>query len=514
MKIILFRQSKILRIVFFLFCALSFVVGAYRNTPLLSQNAFGQKQSLPSQGIPVCTALGDKRYLEVASDGVGGAFLVWVDYRNDKYPDIYAQRLDRNGMVLWQKDEVPVCTTKHDQAEAEIVRSDEESAIIVWNDRRSGQNYDIYAQRIDSSGNFLWRTNGIPVCTTYEDQTSPQMISDGKGGVFICWQDRRNRNQGNDIYAQRIDKDGNSIWTPNGVPICTTLSDQIFPVICSDGKGGAIIAWTDHRKNVLEDWDIYAQRIDSNGNISWKTNGVGVCTNPQNQGKTKIVKDDRGGAIISWLLYKETDSDVYIQRVDSLGNILWSPNGVSVCDLTGNQNEIFMSEDGSGGAVIVWSDYRKGDYDTYGQRFNSMGKALWGPNGMAICSVFGPQWNPEITRLDQKRFLVSWEDNRTHNCHIYAQALNERGNSLWGKDGIMICPANGVQTDPKIVADGWADAIIAWSDRRNGRVDFFAEEISAPLLASTNPGGTSIEMNLYLSEDIFSSLVKNHKHWR
>jgi hypothetical protein len=85
---------------------------------------------------------------------------------------------------------------------------------------------------------------------------------------------------------------------------------------------------------------------------------------------------------------------------------------------------------------------------------------------------------------------------------------------LWGKDGIMICPANGVQTDPKIVADGWADAIIAWSDRRNGRVDFFAEEISAPLLASTNPGGTNPEENLYLSEDIFSSLVKNHKHWR
>jgi hypothetical protein len=466
------------------------------------------------EGVPICTSLGDKRYLEVASDGVGGAFLVWVDYRNDKYPDIYAQRLDKNGNVLWQKDGVPACTTKHDQAEAEVVRSEGKSAIIVWNDRRSGQNYDIYAQRVDSSGSLLWKTNGVPICTSYEDQTSPQMISDGEGGAVICWQDRRNPNQGNDIYAQKIDKDGNSIWTPNGVPISATLSDQIFPVICSDGEGGAIIAWADHRKNVLGDWDIYAQKIDSKGNILWKQNGVGVCTTPQNQGKAKIVKDGRGGAIISWLLYKEIDSDVYIQRVDSAGNTLWSPNGASVCDLAGNQNEIFMSEDGSGGAVIVWSDYRKGDYDTYAQRFDSAGKGLWGTNGIPVCSVFGPQWNPEITKLDEKRFLVTWEDNRTHNCHIYAQVLNERGNFLWDKDGIMICPVKGVQTNPKIVAGGSKDAIIAWSDRRSGEVGFFAQGIFAPLLASANPGGASPEENLYLSEDVFSSLVRNNKHWR
>lgn len=46
-------------------------------------------------------------------------------------------------------------------------------------------------------------------------------------------------------------------WMGNGAPICTTLYYQETPQLVSDGAGGAVIAWEDHRS---DNADIYAQK--------------------------------------------------------------------------------------------------------------------------------------------------------------------------------------------------------------------------------------------------------------
>jgi len=37
-------------------------------------------------------------------------------------------------------------------------------AIIVWQDKRNGSNFDIYAQRVSGTGNALWTVNGLAIC--------------------------------------------------------------------------------------------------------------------------------------------------------------------------------------------------------------------------------------------------------------------------------------------------------------------------------------------------------------
>lgn len=77
--------------------------------------------------------------------------------------------------------------------------------ILVWIDARNGSDkegaYDIYAQRVSSAGAPQWTANGVPVCTAANDQNYPVLVSDGAGGAIITWQDLRNG--GSDIYAQR-----------------------------------------------------------------------------------------------------------------------------------------------------------------------------------------------------------------------------------------------------------------------------------------------------------------------
>ncbi len=81
---------------------------------------------------------------------------------------------------------------------------------------------------------------GKIVSNAVNNQINPIMTTDGSGGSIITWQDKRNGKY--EIFAQRMNAEGNAMWTLNGIAICTQDSNY-NPIIVSDGSGGAIIAW-------------------------------------------------------------------------------------------------------------------------------------------------------------------------------------------------------------------------------------------------------------------------------
>src|SRR5262245_57928113 len=70
----------------------------------------------PGTSLPVCTAAGNQNFVVVASDGTGGAFLAWQDYRNGATSDIYAQHVLATGAVTGPANGVPVCTAANNQS--------------------------------------------------------------------------------------------------------------------------------------------------------------------------------------------------------------------------------------------------------------------------------------------------------------------------------------------------------------------------------------------------------------
>src|SRR5689334_16484129 len=67
-----------------------------------------------------------------------------------------------------------------------------------------------------------------------------------------------------------------AVWpnaTNTGVPLCTLTGNQAVSAAVTDGKGGMIAVWSDFRSG---NEDVYAQRVDVNGNPRWTTNGVAV----------------------------------------------------------------------------------------------------------------------------------------------------------------------------------------------------------------------------------------------
>src|SRR3972149_9192041 len=144
------------------------------------------------------------------------------------------------------RENTPICKASGQQSSLQIVSDGVGGAIIAWEDTRN-VHFDIYAQRIDAHGNILWMKDGISICSAPENQNRPRIVSDGAGGAIITWHDVRNGISNSDIYAQHIDADGNVQWTKDGIPVCAVANAQNSPCIATDGAGGAIIIWRGFR---------------------------------------------------------------------------------------------------------------------------------------------------------------------------------------------------------------------------------------------------------------------------
>lgn len=170
-----------------------------------------------------------------------------------------------------------------------------------------------------------WKANGTAVTNSQSLSDDPPygVIKDGNGGAIIAWQDNIGGTW--DIYAQKINSDGERLWGLNGTVICNATGGQYEPHICSDEGGGAIIAWRDDRAGIN---DIYAQHISSDGNTQWgesfwsgpsDRNGTVIC-NVFNEkvnlmGRPLICSDDSGGVIVAWYDSRGTGWSIYAQRV-------------------------------------------------------------------------------------------------------------------------------------------------------------------------------------------------------
>lgn len=444
-------------------CVLTRLSGSVILTILLS---FGSASAFwQTDGNPVSRATRNQKSPKIISDGAGGAIIGWEDYRGGNYSDIYVQRVNSNGDTLWTRDGVAVCTATDNQERPRLVSDGAGGAIITWQDYRSGSAYDIYARRVDLNGHVLWTANGIAVCTATDYQDFPEIVSDGAGGAIITWEDFRSGST-YDVYSQRLDSNGNVKWTTNGVAVCTAAGYQYYPRIVSDGAGGAIITWEDWRNG--SDSDIYAQRLDSNGNVKWTLDGVAVCVATDHQSGQEIISDGAGGAIITWQDYHGGSDDIYAQRIGPNGNAIWVANGVAVCTADYAQIEPQIAPSGSGGAIITWEDGRNED-DIYAQRVGSNGNALWIANGIPVCTAGFGQNYTQIVSDGARGAIIVWQDYRSNSeTDIYAQRVDSTGAASWTSNGVSICTTSGYQYYPQIISDGVGGAIITWEDYRGG----------------------------------------------
>jgi hypothetical protein len=423
--------------------------------------------------LQICTIPFSHEKPKLVSDLAGGAIVVWSSLRLEtEWYDIYAQRVDAVGDTVWTENGIPVCEALNGQYFPEIVTDGVGGAIIVWDDERTGGDIDVYAQRIDATGNVIWDLDGIAICTAAQDQTDIQISPDGFGGAIFVWSDYRITGTSSDIYAQRVNADGDTLWDAGGVVVCAAPDSQCVAKIVGDGSGGGIIVWRDYRHRSSTSEDLYAQRLDPDGIGVWAQNGVPVVTGPMQQDEQQVVSDGKGGAIVTWWSVP-SGGNIRAQRLDQDGNALWGADGVFVCEALENQWAPQILSDGSSGAVFCWIDYRNGTADIYASRLDSSGSDLWTTGGIPVVIAASVQTRAQMSSDGQGGTIIVWEDNREQpfSPDIYAQRLDSAGNPLWAINGIPVSTAPAHQMWPQITPDSLGGAIITWEDWRQGGLE-------------------------------------------
>ncbi|MFZ0143377.1 MAG: hypothetical protein WAL08_03410 [Candidatus Sulfotelmatobacter sp.] len=409
----------------------------------------------------------------VSDDGAGGAYVVW----EHRFPvEILAQHLDASGQPTWAAGGILVTNpwTGY-QAMPRVVSDGAGGVIVVWLDGRAGScdessmaECDIYGQRLDSAGALLWGSAGIPVSTTANNQgvNGLAMVSDAAGGAIVAFSDSR-AGEGLTVYAQRIDTSGNPVWPANGVlfgqqPNANDTPDIAQVELISDGSGGAIGGWYFTSYIAPSTISLRTQRISASGQLMWGSSPVAVpgvsASDPNGTGVQTfgMTTDSSGGAIIvaSWQPQSATVPVVLAQRISSTGSIAWSQSGMEVSDSTNADLNPAVLSDGSGGVFAAWQDCPNLGSNCHiaMQYLDSSGQANWGAGQILITQEPNQQLAPTLQPNGTGGALVTWTDCRNYptanscyaNSDVYAQDVDASGNSLWQLNGypLLVDPGN------------------------------------------------------------------------
>jgi hypothetical protein len=467
--------------------------------PYVAMSAWSDKPT------PVCNAAGNQygvRLIKVA----GGYVVAWQDERR-VYRDIYAQKFDVDGNMMWADNGRVIAagnngeSSNHllynSQSLSGIVSDTQGGAITLWTEDyacSSGPCGNVWISRVHSNGDVRWGMPPTPGVTIQGTDTAvlinehggaDAVAPDGEGGAFFIF----GVDAWGSWYVYRMDADGALRSVTSNVVGARGGAHMIYGGN-SNGNDYVNIAWWDYGDFAISVEDPEVNYPGSTDTLYAPWNKITLSTTPSWWSEPVIVSDDAGGTIIVWEDSRNGDSDIFAQKLSADGSVQWTADGVSICVQPGGQRFPQVVPDGYGGAVIVWQDTRTSPTRVYAQHVGADGSKMWTENGIPISSTYGE--SPKIIRSDRGTYIIVWVDT-DHNGgtadYLRAQKIDRIGSLLLPLDSRTPSGPTGViigeiySPDFDIASDGSSGLIAVWE--RGG--DIYAYAIRLP-----NPPAPSV----------------------
>lgn len=334
-----------------------------------------------------------------------------------------------------------------------------------------------YVQHLDSEGQrTLGTTGAILSGASVEVFGGPYVVPDGTGGVIAGWLETRS-GWNSRVFVQRLDAGGNRLWDAGGGDmdgIALTTADAWHSTshvrMASDGAGGAVLSWG---------WGgqtLRVQRVNSAGVPQWDTFGNTLLVAAGSLWDSQIVADGTGGAIVAWSDGAEFDPNrsVFATRVDGTGvrPAGWPAAGTVLSGAGGPTNRVSILSDGAGGAFVTWIDARSvtDDPPLYGHRVLADGSLPWGvTNGRLLASRTSNGDAAALAPDGAGGFIATWQvgSGDGNDTQVVAQRFDADGSPLWNAGTpVVVCTDPSTQKEARIVASGAGGAIVVWTDLR------------------------------------------------
>ena len=367
----------------------------------------------------------------------------------------------------------PVSTANHIQEEPSITLDGTGGYVMAWRDYRNGSTFtdssDIYIQRFDENGNMLWATNGIPVCTAYQIQRAPKVIlcktSSNQPRIMVVWLDNRVKTSNSNIskiFCQAFDLNGNPQYSTNGVEVadCNGIT-FVYPDAVPALDGSRVVFVYNRRNNPALYANYFVQAINpDNGTPLFIGNGTPLASGIDPIDRAVLLSEIENSQQIqvAWILYGlsgyPSGSHLFAQRINPLnGSKVW-PTDLAV--MTNYDATSFNLK----GEIMTWSDKRNfqsggggTDADIFAQKLSSNGTAVWTAQGTTVYVGTGTQRNPQLSRNAFGETFITWNNSYTQGNNqydLYVQKLDNLGNRLFGTAGQLLSTSTG-NTYPNLV---------------------------------------------------------------
>jgi len=161
----------------------------------------------------------------------GGSFSAWTQFSGN-VQNAVSQHITGEGAIAWTGG-VDLSTNSSNFRMSPMLSVAEETQelMAVWREANGSQSQrGISAQRLDSSGNQLWGSNGVTVVALNSSYDYLDLSVAGFGEELISAYIQQSANMDGDIYANRLDAEGNLVWTDETVTVTnsgTAKSDMM-----------------------------------------------------------------------------------------------------------------------------------------------------------------------------------------------------------------------------------------------------------------------------------------------
>lgn len=413
----------------------------------------------------------------IAKDGSNGAVIAWVDERNGN-EDIYAQRIDESGKLVWDTEGKPVVvdTEQRIQRFPAIQEGTQGDVFMAWADTRNPSfDREIWVQKFNEAGEPTWSTATISQAALEGNNRPPLLLNNEKNKDFPILVTAFNTDfQSNKITYQNVnDTNGSKQFVIQKIVSNNAggVQPNQPPAVVLALNGGIIATWADTRPERA----VIAKGISPLG-LEWGAGEVTVSAKLTSSTYPVAVSDGNQGVIIVWIEPIDTENDIIkATRLDALGSTVWS---VQTSTSAGQKSNLKIAPDEQNGAFIAWEQTQGFGTRTLLQRIRGAGGTSW-PQDVQLSTRNSGQILPAIINNGNSQAIIAWVDF-ANDTTIYAQLIDSAGDTLWGEEGVAVTTAHKpLLVNPVLVDDGLGGAIIAWEDFRNAvNSDIYAQRVS------------------------------------
>jgi hypothetical protein len=184
---------------------------------------------------------GRKDGARIAVDPVSGRFMVtWIDQRETENPDVWARRLNASGQPLGP--EFLVDTDKGGEALGAVPVFHDDGFSVVWSNFNVSR-LEILAQRFDAAGPRVGAAVLLSLEQDFHDPSAPAVTVVPSGGLLVLWAGVDQLGPDAGVRGRLFD----SAWRPASdlfeVNTYTQWS-QTEPEVAVDGRGNFMAVWS------------------------------------------------------------------------------------------------------------------------------------------------------------------------------------------------------------------------------------------------------------------------------